>query len=60
MRIYFFFQTLIPFGDLLKLKEKNLMWAPMYDNLPLNWQYWKKVEYLNIKLLCFSKILTVI
>ena len=31
---FFFFQTLIPFRHLLFLKNKNLMWAPMYDNLP--------------------------
>jgi len=51
----FFFQTLIPLYDLVKLKEKNLMWAPMYDNLSFDWKYWKKIEYTNIKLLCFSK-----
>ena len=51
----FFFQTLIPSYDLLKLRSKNLMWAPMYDNLPFDWKYWKKIKYTNIKLLCFSK-----
>lgn len=51
----FFFQTLIPSYDLLKLKNKNLMWAPMYDNLSFEWDYWKKISYTNIKLLCFSK-----
>ena len=38
----FFFQTLIPSYDLLKLKGKNLMWAPMYDNLSFDNNYWKK------------------
>ena len=51
----FFFQTLISSYDLLKLRGKNLMWAPMYDNLPFDWKYWKKIKYTNIKLLCFSK-----
>ena len=51
----FFFQTLIPSYDLLKLRGKNLMWAPMYDNLSFNWTFWKKIKYLDIKLLCFSK-----
>ena len=51
----FFFQTLIPSYDLLKLRGRNLMWAPMYDNLPFDWKYWKKIKYTNIKLLCFSK-----
>ena len=51
----FFFQMLIPSYDLLKLRDKNLMWAPMYDNLPFDWKYWQKIKYTNIKLLCFSK-----
>ena len=58
LKIYeniFFFQSLIPTYDLLKLKDKNLMWAPMYDNLPFDWKYWKKIRYINIKLLCFSE-----
>ena len=50
----FFFQTLIPSYDLLKLRNKNLMWAPMYDNLPFDWKYWIKIKYTNIKILCFS------
>ncbi len=52
---FFFFQTLLPFRHLLILKNKNLMWAPMYDNLPQDSFYWKKIKYLNIKILCFSK-----
>jgi hypothetical protein len=51
----FFFQTLIPSYDLLKLKDKNLMWAPMYDNLSFDNNYWQKIKYINIKLLSFSK-----
>lgn len=51
----FFFQTLIPSYDLLKLKGKNLMWAPMYDNLSFDNNYWKKIKYINIKILSFSK-----
>jgi len=51
----FFFQTLIPSYDLLKLKGKNLMWAPMYDNLSFDNNYWRKIKYINIKLLSFSK-----
>ena len=27
----------------------------MYDNLPFDWKFWKKIKYVNIKLLCFSK-----
>ena len=40
----FFFQTLIPSYDLLKLRGKNLMWAPMYDTLSFEWKYWKKIR----------------
>ena len=43
----FFFQTLIPSYDLLKLRNRNLMWAPMYDNLPFDWKFWKKIKYAN-------------
>ena len=31
------------------------MWAPMYDNLSFDKNYWKKIKYINIKLLSFSK-----
>jgi len=51
----FFFQTLIPSYDLLKLRDRNLIWAPMYDTLSFERKYWKKIKYTNIKLLCFSK-----
>ena len=40
---------------MFKLKNKNVMWAPMYDNLNLDNNYWKLIKYLNIKVLCFSK-----
>ena len=51
----FFHQSLIPFYDLQKIRNKNLMWSPMYDNLPMNWTYWKKISDLKIKILSFSK-----
>lgn len=51
----FFHQSLIPFYDLKKIRDKNLMWSPMYDNLPMNWTYWKKIASLKIKILSFSR-----
>ncbi len=52
---FFFFQSLLPLNHMLKLKDKNVMWAPMYDNLRLDKDYWNIIKYLNIKVLCFSK-----
>lgn len=52
---FFFFQSLLPLNDMLKIKDKNVMWAPMYDNLTLEKNFWQLVKYLNIKVLCFSK-----
>ena len=40
---------------MIKIKDKNIIWAPMYDNLNLSDNYWKKIKYLNIKILSFSK-----
>ncbi len=51
---FFFFQSLLPLDDMLFLRNKNVMWAPMYDNLSQSDNYWKKIKYLNIKILSFS------
>ncbi len=50
----FFFQSLLPLEDMIKLREKNLMWAPMYDNLDVSSGYWRKIKFLNLKILAFS------
>ncbi len=52
---FFFFQSLLPLDDMIKIKDKNIIWAPMYDNLNLSDNYWKKIKYLNIRILSFSK-----
>ena len=52
---FFFFQSLLPMNHMLRLKDKNVMWAPMYDNLRLDKNYWQIIKYLNIKVLCFSR-----
>jgi glycosyltransferase involved in cell wall biosynthesis len=52
---FFFFQSLLPLDDMIRIKDKNIIWAPMYDNLNLSSNYWRKIKYLNIKILSFSK-----
>ena len=52
---FFFFQSLLPLDDMIKIKDKNIIWAPMYDNLNLSDNYWKKIKYLDIRILSFSK-----
>ena len=51
---FFFFQSLLPLEDMLKIRDKNIMWAPMYDNLDTSFNYWKKIKYLDLKILAFS------
>ena len=55
----FFFHTLFPYRSLVKLRGKKIMWTPMYDGLNFNskifeWIFWKQIELMNIKILCFS------
>ena len=40
---------------MLFLRNKNVMWAPMYDNLSQSNNYWK-IKYLNIKIFPFKSI----
>ena len=58
----FFFQSLLPLEDMIKLRDKNLMWAPMYDSPhhPIGFSplLWKIINHYNIKVLSFSKSLT--
>lgn len=58
----FFFQILPSFQVLKKLKNKNIVWAPMYDSphypYGYSWALWKIIEYLDIKILSFSKKIT--
>jgi hypothetical protein len=39
-----FFQVLLPYSDMLSLRRMNIkiIWAPMYDGLPMSEYYWKK------------------
>jgi len=59
---FFFFQILPPIKVLEKIKNKNIMWAPMYDSPlhPIGFSplLWKIINYYNIKVLSFSKNLS--
>ncbi len=59
---FFFFQILPPLKILEKIKNKNIMWAPMYDSPhhPIGFSplLWKIINQYNIKVLSFSKNLT--
>ena len=59
---FFFFQILPPIKVLEKIKNRNIMWAPMYDSPhhPIGFSplLWKIINFYNIKVLSFSKSLT--
>jgi glycosyltransferase involved in cell wall biosynthesis len=56
---FFCFQILPSISFLMKIKSKNIMWAPMYDSMHYPYHFgktiWDIVEYFNIKVLFFSK-----
>jgi hypothetical protein len=58
----FFFQILPNFEDLKKIKNKNIVWAPMYDSphypFGYSWILWKIIKYFDIKVISFSKKIT--
>ena len=41
---FFFFQSLLPLDDMIKIRDKNIIWAPMYDNLNMTDNYWRKIK----------------
>ncbi len=53
----FLLQILLPYATLIKLQQekKNIIWAPMYDGLPMSYYYWEKVASTKIKILSFSE-----
>ena len=55
----FFFHVMFPHQIMRKLKNKKLMWAPMYDALNFRNSFfksifWKQISNLGIKVLKFS------
>lgn len=53
----FFFQVLLPYRQMVQLRKRNVrvVWAPMYDGLPMGNYYWKKVATLQLFVLSFSE-----
>jgi len=59
----FFFHAIFPYQVLKKLKNKKIMWAPMYDALNFRNNffksiYWKQMSNLGVKILKFSNKIT--
>ncbi len=52
----FLLQILLPYNELIELQKakKNIIWAPMYDGLPMSYYYWEKIASTKIKILSFS------
>jgi Glycosyl transferases group 1 len=53
----FLLQILLPYSTLIKFQKekKNIIWAPMYDGLPMSYYYWQKIASTQIKILSFSE-----
>ena len=52
----FFFQFLPNIRELLTLRNKNLFWAPMYDDIKnKNYFFWLIVSFFNIRVISFSR-----
>ena len=59
----FFFHIFFPYQIMRKFKNKNIMWAPMYDALNFRNSFfeaifWKQMSRLGIKVLKFSNKIT--
>lgn len=52
----FLLQILLPYSTLIQLQKakKNIVWAPMYDGLPMSYYYWEKIASTKIKILSFA------
>ena len=57
-----FIHSFLPLNEILKLKNKNIIWIPMFDSLfnlnQLNIFFWKSIKFLNIKIISFSELIT--
>ena len=57
-----FIHSFLPLNEILKLKNKNIIWIPMFDSLfnlnQLNIFFWKSIKLLNIKIISFSELIT--
>jgi hypothetical protein len=50
-----FLQVLPGFFDILKIKDKNIVFVPMYDSMWINKYAWLFYKPFNIKIICFCK-----
>lgn len=52
----FLLQVLLPYHTLVQFQKekKKIVWAPMYDGLPMTNYYWGKIASTKIKILSFS------
>lgn len=52
----FMLQVLLPYSELIYLQKlgKKIVWAPMYDGLPMSYYYWSKIASTGIKIISFS------
>lgn len=53
----FLLQILLPYSALIRLQQagKKIVWAPMYDGLPMSYYYWDKIASSRICILSFSE-----
>ena len=60
--IIFFHQIFPPLKILRKLKNKNIIWSPMYDSplypIGYSWLLWNIIKFYNIKIISFSDAIT--
>ena len=58
----FFHQIFPPLKILRKLKNKNIIWSPMYDSplypIGYSWLLWRIIKFYNIKIISFSDAIT--
>lgn len=52
---YIYLQVLPDYFDLFKIRDKQVIFIPMYDGLIMNKFLWKWFKSFNIKIICFSK-----
>jgi len=52
---YIFWQVIPDFLDLIKLKNKQIIFIPMYDGVVLHKIAWERYKCFNIKIVCFCK-----
>ena len=52
---YIYRQVAPDFIDLLKIKDKQIIFIPMYDTTPVNKLAWERFKCFKFKIICFCK-----